>query len=79
MTSNETSNGSIPPLAHNFPSSTASPSAIFHFPGVTHESTELTRRVLEENDRTHDVFMKLRCEATCPILPMPLLNLPSRS
>ncbi|EIW70851.1 hypothetical protein TREMEDRAFT_28974 [Tremella mesenterica DSM 1558] len=50
----------IPPYAANFPSSTAQPSSIFPFPGVTPQSTRTVRRILEENDKTYDIWEKAR-------------------
>ena len=53
----------IPSFAANFPSSTASPSFYFHFPGCTPESTATVRRTIEENDRRHDIYEKARCKS----------------
>lgn len=53
----------IPALAKNFPPSSAQPSSIFHFSGVTPQSTETTRRVLTENDQRYDMWYSppIRC------------------
>ena len=53
----------VPGFAANFPASTARPSSIFPFPGVTAESTRVVRQILEENDKTCDIWEKTRCES----------------
>ncbi|RSH81577.1 hypothetical protein EHS25_006199 [Saitozyma podzolica] len=50
----------VPSFAKNFPASTASPSKVFPFPGVTDESTKAVRRVLTENDQRYDIYESLR-------------------
>ena len=52
----------IPPLARNFPDSTAVPSSYFRWPGIADSSTQTVRRILEENDRKYDIYEKARCE-----------------
>ncbi|KAK4687208.1 hypothetical protein P7C73_g2910, partial [Tremellales sp. Uapishka_1] len=44
------------------PSSTASPSSLFKWPGITPASTAVLRRTLEENDRRFDIWGKRRFE-----------------
>lgn len=45
-----------PSWAANFPPSTARPSKLFQFPGITPETTAAVRRVIEENDRGYDMY-----------------------
>jgi hypothetical protein len=52
----------IPPLAQSFPSSTAVRGDVVLYPGVTHESTQALRRLLEENDRRFHIYRKISCE-----------------
>ncbi|WVQ99214.1 hypothetical protein IAU59_006346 [Kwoniella sp. CBS 9459] len=47
-------------IAKDFPSSTAEPSKLFTFPGVSWDSTKAVREVLEENDRGYDIYEKAR-------------------
>ncbi|WVR07242.1 hypothetical protein IAU60_004283 [Kwoniella sp. DSM 27419] len=47
-------------LSSEYPTSTAVPSKIFHFPGVTWESTLAVREVLQENDRGYDIYESRR-------------------
>ncbi|TXT04840.1 hypothetical protein VHUM_03923 [Vanrija humicola] len=49
-----------PALAAAFPSSTARASSLFTFVGATPDATAAVRRVLEENDRAYDIYMRLR-------------------
>ena len=56
------SKSAVPSLAKNFPTSTASPSQTFRWPGITPQSTATVRRILEENNRTSDIYEKLRCK-----------------
>lgn len=50
----------VPELAKHFPASTASPSHVFPFPGVTAATTQTVRRILTENDRTSDIYERVR-------------------
>ncbi|OCF42806.1 hypothetical protein I317_03408 [Kwoniella heveanensis CBS 569] len=47
-------------ISKEFPSSTAEPSKLFRFPGVSWDSTKAVREVLEENDRGYDIYEKAR-------------------
>lgn len=57
---------SVPSFARNFPSSTASPSFYFRYPGTTAQSTQAVRTLLEENDRRYDIYEQQRCKCIHP-------------
>jgi len=62
MTTQQKLRLSVPSFAANFPSSTASPSFYFRFPGCTPQSTAAVRKTIEDNDRRHDIYEKARCK-----------------
>ncbi|WWC70436.1 uncharacterized protein I206_104387 [Kwoniella pini CBS 10737] len=47
-------------ISKDYPPSTAEPSRLFKFPGITWESTKAVRDVLEENDRMYDIYENKR-------------------
>nr|XP_018263303.1 uncharacterized protein I303_04797 [Kwoniella dejecticola CBS 10117]OBR85461.1 hypothetical protein I303_04797 [Kwoniella dejecticola CBS 10117] len=47
-------------ISEKYPPSTAEPSKLFRYPGVTWESTQAVRGVLEENDRGYDIYESAR-------------------
>ncbi|WWD17510.1 hypothetical protein CI109_101951 [Kwoniella shandongensis] len=60
--SSRNGNKTPPPYAKKFPDSTVVPSQLPHWkwPGVTWESTQAVREVLEENDRGYDIYERRR-------------------
>ena len=65
MSTNAQSAFPIPPLATRFPSSTAIRGDTVLFPGVSDESTQSVRRLLEENDRRFHIYRKISCVVSC--------------
>lgn len=51
----------VPAETYRFPPSTIHPSTVFQFPGVTHESTNVVRGLMEENDRRFHIYQKISC------------------
>lgn len=49
-----------PAFAANYPTSTARPSSLLTFTGVTAASTDAVRKVLTENDHGYDMYEKKR-------------------
>ncbi|WRT66146.1 uncharacterized protein IL334_003099 [Kwoniella shivajii] len=47
-------------ISKDYPTSTAEPSKLFPFPGISWDSTKAVRQVLEENDRGYDIYESAR-------------------